>query len=253
MSIAQLIATLGRNDARLIGRDRFLLFMFFFVLYLAVVLRLGLPWLNSYLATNGLLPSETTPQSLVDFYPMIIAWLVIFTGALLAGTIFGFALLDEKDDNTLKAMLVTPIPPSRYVLYKICIPTLFAFFIVVALFLFIAQAMIPPGPLLLIAAGASLTAPIIMLFYAIVADNKVQGFAMSKFAGLAGWVILLGWFVDDPFQWLFGLFPPFLISKAYWMVLANNPLWWIALLAGIILQVGLILLLIRRFKWVVYR
>lgn len=58
---------------------------------------------------QGVLPSETLTSTLADFYPMIVAFMVIFTGALLAGTIFGFMLLDEKEDNTIKAMLVTPV------------------------------------------------------------------------------------------------------------------------------------------------
>ena len=253
MQLTHLFHTLGRNDTRLIGRDRFLIFMLFFVLYLALALRYGLPWMNTYLANTGVLPGETVANSLADYYPMIIAWLVIFTGALLAGTIFGFVLLDEKDDNTLKAMLITPVPPSRYVLYRIAVPTGLAFVIVVLQVLFVNQALVPRWQLLLIAAGASLTAPIIALFYPIVAENKVQGFAMSKFAGLAGWTIILGWFVGEPFQWLFGLFPPFLISKAYWMALDGQSLWWVALLAGILLQIALIRVLIKLFKKVAYR
>ena len=57
----------------------------------------------------------------------------------------------------------------------------------------------------------------------------------------------LGWFVAEPWQWLFGLLPPFWISEIYWMALEGNGLWWVALVAGIVLQVGLIVLLVQRF------
>ncbi len=253
MHMTQLVRKLGRNDVKLIGRDRFLLFMLAFVLYLAAALRFGLPWANTYLAEQGVLPSETVASTLADFYPMIVAWIVIFTGALLAGTIFGFMLLDEKEDNTIKAMLVTPVSFNQYVLYRIGGPTVLAFFIVAGMMLFIDQALVPLWQLLLIAAGASLTAPIVALFYATFAENKVQGFAVSKFAGIAGWLIILGWFVAEPLQWLFGLFPPFLISKAYWMALEGQGLWWAALLGGIVLQAGLLFLMMKRFNKVAYR
>ena len=253
MQMIQLIGKLGRNDVKLIGRDRFLLFMFFFVLYLAVALRFGLPWANTYLAQQGVLPSETVAMNLADFYALIVAWLVIFTGALLAGTVFGFVLLDEKEDHTLKAMLVTPVPFHQYVMYRVGGPALLAFFIVVAQVLFINQALVPLWQLLLISAGASLAAPIAALFYATFAENKVQGFAVSKFAGLAGWLIILGWIVAEPWQWLFGLFPPFWISKAYWMALEGHGLWWVVLIAGMVLQTGLILLLVQRFNKIAYR
>jgi fluoroquinolone transport system permease protein len=119
--------------------------------------------------------------------------------------------------------------------------------------LFIDLTPIPFWQLLLICIGASLTAPIASLFFGIFAENKVQGFAYSKFSGLAGMLILLGWFVSEPLQWLFGLFPPFLINKAYWMALNGDDLWWLALLAGIILQIGLIVFMMRMFKRTVYR
>jgi len=61
----------------------------------------------------------------------------------------------------------------------------------------------------LIAAGASLVASTTTLFLAIFAKNKLQGFVYGKFVSLAGWIIILGCFVAEPWQWLFGLFPPF--------------------------------------------
>ncbi len=87
MEMTQLIGKLGRNDVKLIGRDRFLIFMLFFVIYIAVMLRFGLPWLNSYLADNGILPSQTMAISLADIYPMLVAYMAVYTGALLVGTV----------------------------------------------------------------------------------------------------------------------------------------------------------------------
>jgi len=253
MEMTQLIRRLGRNDVKLIGRDRFLLVMGVFALYIAVVLRFGLPWLNTYLAEHGVLPSDTIALSLADVYPMLVAFFALFEGALLVGGIFGFMLLDEKDDHTIQAMLVTPVPLRQYLLYRVLAPVLLGFLIVTGMVLFINQALVPLWQLLLIAAGASLGAPIASLFFATFAQNKVQGFAVAKFAGIAGWVILIGWFVAEPWQWLFGLFPPFLVGKAYWMALEGNGWWGAALLAGIILQIGLILLLMQRFNKVAYR
>lgn len=253
MPLAQLLLIFGRNDAKLIWRDRFLLFMFGFIFYIALALRFGLPWLDSYLAINGLLPNEGWPMRFADFYPLLISYMAVFQGPLIAGTIFGFALLDEKDDDTIKAMLVTPVPFSRYLMYRIGVPIILAFFSVIIMVLLIGQALIPFWQLILISIGASLTAPIATLFYGIFSENKVQGFAMAKFVGIAGWAILLGWFVDEPLQWLFGLFPPFWITKAYWMAYYGNNLWWLALTVGLITQAGLIYLLVQRFNQVAYR
>ena len=253
MQTTHLVRTLGRNDVKLIGRDRFLLMIFGFALYIAVVLRYGLPWLDAYLADNGVLPSETLALSLADFYPLIVVFMAVFQGAMMSGVIFGFMLLDEKDDNTIKAMLVTPVPLNHYVLYRVMLPSLLGFVLVVGMVLFINQVLLPLWQLLLIAAGASLVAPIAALFYAIFAENKVQGFAVAKFAGLIGYLVVLAWFVPEPWQWLVGLFPPYWICKAYWMALDGHGLWWLALLAGVVLQLGLVQVMVHRFKKVAYR
>ena len=253
MQMTELISKLGRSDAKVIGRDRFPLFMLLFAVYLAVVLRYAIPWVNTYLAENGILPNETISQSLSDYYPMIIAFLVFFSGALIVGSVFGFVLLDEKDDGTIRAMLVTPVPIDQYALYRVGVPAIFAFFLVAGIFLFVNQALVPLWQLLFLSAGAALTAPITSLFLATFAENKLQGFAYGKFTGIGGWFIMLGWFVGEPLQWLFGVFPPFWIAKAYWMALAGNGLWWVALIVGIVLQVGMLSWLMKRFNVVAYR
>ena len=253
MLMTQLVGRLGRNDARLIGRDSFLIFMFLFAVIIALVLRFGLPWMNDYLATAGIMPGETIGISLSAVYPMFVAYLGFYTGALLVGTIFGFILLDEKDNNTLKAMLVTPVPLKHYLAYRVALPAVIAFFITLAMALLINQALLPLWQMILIAVGASFTAPIVALFFATFAEDKLQGFAYSKFGGISGWAFLIGWFIPQPWQWLLGLFPPFWVGKAYWLALDGVTWWWLALIVGTVLQLGLIRLLIQRFNQVAYR
>ena len=183
---------------------------------------------------------------------MLVAYFTIYLGAVLIGVIFGFMLLDEKDDNTIKAMLVTPVSLNHYVLYRVSLPTVIGAFGVITAMLIINQSLVAWWQLIAIAAGASLTAPIATLFFATFAENKVQGFAMSKFIGVSGMIIFIGWFVSEPLQWLFGLFPPFWIVKSYWMAHDGNSFWWLALLVGIILQLGLISLLMKRFNTIIY-
>jgi len=253
MTVTQLVGKLGRNDARLIGRDSFLIFMFLFAAIIATVLRFGLPWMNEYLAANGILPSASISTRLSDVYPMFVAYMAFYTGALLVGTVFGFALLDEKDSKTLRAMLVTPVPPRQYVAYRVAVPAVLAFFVTLGMALFMNVAQLPLWQMALIAAGASLTAPIIALFFATFAEDKVQGFAYSKFGGISGWAFLIGWFVPTSWQWLIGIFPPFWVGKAYWLALDGVGWWWLVLLVGIVSQLGLIWLLIGRFNKVAYR
>ena len=253
MGIKQLIQNIGRKDRKLIGRNGILLVLLMFTLYIALILRFGLPWANGYLANKGFLPNEVITLSLENFYPMIVVFMAVFTGALIIGGIFGFLLLDEKDDHTLEAMMVTPVALSQYLQYYVIVAAILAFFVVVGMLLIINQVLLPIWQLVLISAGASLTAPIMMLFLINVSENKIQGMGYSKFFGIAGFCIMVSWFVSEPYQLLFGFLPPYWISKAYWLALENNDWWLGALLLGIILQSVLIYWLIKRFSKVVCR
>lgn len=124
---------------KLIGRNRFLFFMF--VAYIAVALRFGMPWLNAYLAVHEVMPEETIAIPLSGVYPMLVAYLGIFTGAGLMGTLIGFVLLDEKPHHTLTAMAATAVPLGQYALYRVGLPTVLAFVMIAALVLIINQAL----------------------------------------------------------------------------------------------------------------
>lgn len=251
--MSQLARKLGHTDLKLFGRDRLPLFMLGFAVYIAVALRYLLPWANDYLANNGILPNPLISQSLADFYPVLVAYMALYTGALLIGTVVGFVMLDEKDHHTLTAMLATPVPLKDYLLYRAGLPAAMAFVVVLAMVYTIGQSLLPFWQLLLISAGAALLAPIVTLFYAVTAANKVQGFAYGKFTGISGWIVMFAWFVPEPLQWLFGLFPPYWIIKAYWLALEGSA-WWLAALAlGIVLQLALTLWLMRKFEQVTFK
>lgn len=253
MEITKLVRSLSSVDAKLIRRDSFLVVMFAFALFIALAMRFGLPALNDVLADRGLLPGERFSQNLSDFYPLLVGFMALFQGALITGAVFGFALLDEKDQNTIKALLVTPVSLRGYVLYRVAMPTVLAAVVVALMVVVIDQALLPFWQVSLLSIGAAFTAPIGALFYGVYAENKIQGFAYAKFVSIAGWIILIGFFVDEPWQWLFGFFPPFWICKAYWMALDGVALWWLALVIGILSQVVVVAWLAKQFNRVAYR
>lgn len=248
MQLTTSFRRIGRNDLRLIRRDLFLIYLFVYINVIAIVLRFALPSLDAYFAASG-----SVPFSLDDWYPMIVAYLQIFLSAAMIGMIFGFVLLEEKDDNTIKAILVTPLPFNHYLAYRVGMPMGIAFFEVILAMLLTNIAVPPPWQLILIAAGAALTAPSTALYFTTFAENKVQGLALTKFVGVAGFLIPLAWFTPQPLQLLFGLFPPYWVSKAYWLALEGNPLWIGALALGVALQALTIVVLARRFHNILHR
>jgi fluoroquinolone transport system permease protein len=248
MQLTRVLNTLGRTDVRLIGRDTFLTGLFGYIIVISIFLRFALPWLADAVAAN--------PEMAVhvpDYYPLIIGYMVIYLGNLIGGMVIGFVVLDERDNNTIKAMLVTPLPLSAYMLYRVIGPAVVSFAIIMIELLIINVALVPVGQLAVLAAGASLTAPLIMLFFATFAQNKVQGFALNKIVGIAGLTILAAWFVQEPLQYLLGLFPAYWFVKAYWVAHAGGSDWPLLLLIGVVYTVTLLFLMLRRFRSVAYQ
>ncbi len=227
-----IVGRLLRNDLRLVARDRLLVMLLSLVAVLAAVTRFVLPELDASLARNGILPNASTSLRFADTYELWVVFIGLWQAALMPGTVFAFLLLDEKEDGTLVAMRVTPVPLSQYLGYRVAVPALFAFVFGLALTPAIGFAPVPAWQLVLFALGAATTAPLVTLLIATFAADKVQGFAFTKFGGIAGLVILFGWFAPLPWQWLLCAFPPFAIAKGYWMAVAGAPAWWAPLILG---------------------
>lgn len=236
--------TLSHNDRRLIVRDPFLVLMSGYVLIMAVVFRFGLPWVT------GVLMDEFG-FDLTPYYPLIAGELVLFPQ--FTGIVFGFLLLDERDHHTLAAMLVTPLPLNAFLLYRIVVAALLAFVMAVATLLIVNPSGLSAVEILLVCAGGSVFSAAVMLFVAAYAANKVEGFALSKIYGLVGFLPLVAWFVPQPWQFLFGFFPPYWISKAVWTIAEGGSLWRLYLALGVVTALVYVWRLARRFRVVAYR
>ena len=246
-AVLGVLGHLLRNDVRLIARDKMLATMTLVVLGMGIGMRYALPAIDTALAEAGVMPSEGSALRFSDTFPAFVVFVALWQGANIPGVIFGFVLLGEKEDNTLEAMRVTPLSLDRYAGYRVAVSAAFAFVIILYLSLSVGWCRLPLAQLGPLALAASLTAPLSVLAYATFAQNKIQGLAYTKFGGMAGLLILVGFFVPTPWQWLLGVFPPFLVAKAYWMTLAGQPgaVWPLAL--SVALQLALIRVLLRRF------
>ena len=246
MRLFTLFIHLGRNDLRLIFRDPLLLFLFILILFFGFVARHALPTLDLTLAQNGVMPTELGGPRFSDTYPLWLAYFAYWQTPLIPGIVFSFLLIEEKEDGTLVAMRVTPIRFRDYLAWRVTLPCGAAFLL--ALIVAPVIGLSPPSVYVHLAAslGAAPIAPITTLAIAAVSRDKVQGFAFTKFTGVAGLLLLVSWWVTPPWQWLFGIFPPFLICKGYWMSQLGSPIWWIPILLGSISHFGILAYLIRR-------
>ncbi len=244
MNFAEAFPTLSRNDGRLVTRDPFLIVMSGYVLILAMVVRFGLPWLTGFLLAQ--LNFDLTP-----YYPLVTSLLVLWPQ--FTGIVFGFLLLDERDQHTLSAMQVTPLPLRTFLLYRVVAAALLAFVMAVVTLLIVNPSGLTAVQILLICAGGSVFSPAVMLFVAAYAANKVEGFALTKIYGLVGMLPLVAYFVPEPWQFLFGFFPPYWACKAVWTVAEGSSMWLFYVALSAVTAVVYIWWLVRKFVDVAYR
>jgi fluoroquinolone transport system permease protein len=237
VTIVEIARALGPVDAKNIRRDPLLRWLIFYPLLLAVVIRWGMPILEGHLRTRF-------DFDLQPYHPLLMSFVMLMT-PMLAGIVIGFLLLDQRDDQTLTALRVTPLTLSGYFAYRIAVPTALSFAITVVVFPITALVLLSPLALAAASAGASLLAPLYALFLGTVANNKVQGFALTKALGILLVPPLIAYFVRWPWQLLFGLDPLYWPAKFLWSVSVGDPAL-MYLLAGIAFHFVLLRLLMRR-------
>ena len=244
MSFVSVFRSLGRNDVKLIGRDSFLIGLFFYIFIVSLAMRFLIPWAAEQLALNA-------GFDLVPLYPMLASFFACITmGGVLAGMLTGMVVLDEKDDNTLMAMMVTPVPIMWYLAYRVIAPMIVSFLaIITSIYIMNLEGTILPWEQLIpIAAGGAFIAPTVMLVVSNFANNKVEGFAQLKALGASGLVVMGAWFIEPPAQFLAGFYPPYWIAKAYWQAVEGASDWWIFLIIGVIYLSVCMYLLLRLFQ-----
>lgn len=229
MNLARAIRVLGPIDARNVGRDPLLKWVVLYPFLVALALRFGVPPLAAWLQAR-------TGFALEPYFPLLASSLIGLAPGIV-GTVIGFLLLDERDERTLTALLVTPLPLPGYLLYRIAIPTLLGFAVTLVAYPLAALAPLPAGSLVVAAALGGFTAPFTALFLAGLADNKVTGFALMKILSTINLLPLAGWFLDLPAQLLAGLVPGYWPMKVVWVAAAGGDitLWAVA---GLVVNVA---------------
>lgn len=234
------ILALGTNDLRNVLRDPVLLTFLLAPLLAVALLRLAVPAAAAYL-------DRRYGFDLAAYYPLILSlFLLGLPGGF--GSLAGFMFLDERDDDTLTALRVTPVSTTGYVWYRVAVSVAASF--VYALGCVYLTGLMPAGllPGLVPAALlAALFAPVTALMLVALAGNKVEGLAISKAFGVFLLGPLAAYFVGSGWQLFFGALPTYWPAKAFWVAAEGGSVW-PCLLAGAAYNLSLLTLLLHLLK-----
>jgi fluoroquinolone transport system permease protein len=209
----RLLRALVITDASRLARDPVLSVAVLLPVILTVVLRAGVTPLSQALALH--LGFDLTPH-----HPTILAGTLVVC-CMMAGWVVGFMLLEERAQQMLPVLGVTPLTRRRFVLWRVSLPILIA--LLGGLLLVIGSGLTDDMPRALASVALLCAcAPGFALMLVAFADNDVEGLALAKFGGLAFMLPLVTLYLDGPWQWLAGVLPPFWAVR----LLAGGP-WWL--------------------------
>jgi fluoroquinolone transport system permease protein len=246
MNLRTVTQALGPIDIRSVRRDSLLSWMVLMPFVIAIFLRLAVPPLRDRLL-------DLAQFDLAPYFPVILAlYFVLFT-PMMFGMVIGFLLLDEQDSDTLTALQVSPVPIGGYALYRLAVPMLLSVLVTLVVFPLANLGSLPLGKLMLIAVAASPIGPMLGLFIAAFASNKVQGFALLKAVGGVLVLPVVAFFITGPWELAFGIFPTYWVTKGYWILESGAAGAWPYLALAIAYPGLLTAWLLRRFVAKLYR
>ncbi len=222
------------NDFKLVFRDKSLNFFFLFPIINLFVVRYGLPYVVENITV------------LKDYVPIILMFMAN-QGALIFGFIYSMVLIDEKDTNVAKVYGIMPISQFWFVIFRLIPPFLLATF--ATFFLLIVQPYfnIPIAVNLNYSALAGFIAPLMVLFVAIRAKNKLEGMTWQKLFNIPIMLPVLAFFVPSTFSFIFAFLPTHWIYQGF-NNLVTGKSYFLQIFVGYIFYSLLIILLARKFS-----
>lgn len=240
MSHVTTLRALGAIDAASLLADPLLRWMAALPLAVALAVRLVLPLV---LPRVGVLVGADLGWLLAP----LAGYAVVGMAPLLAGATVGFLLLDQRDDRTLLALRVTPLPLAAYVAYRLAAPATLAAAITVAAVVVAGGVGLTATGALLAALAAAPLAPVAALALAALARNKVQGLALLKAASLVLAAPLASRFLPEQWQAPLYPLPTYQLARVVWGLQAGERPWlWVA--GSWLVSAALIFLLYLRLR-----
>jgi fluoroquinolone transport system permease protein len=224
MNMIRILNALGPVDLKNIQRDSLLAW----ILVLPIILAFGF---RIAVAPLTLWVQERSAIDLTPYYPLLVSTFILLAPGM-AGLVTGFLLLDERDDGTLTALLVTPIPLNGYPL--------------------IGLVPIAPIDLVIVALLGASSGPLVALFLAAFAENKVAGLTMVKMLNGITLLPLVAYFVQSNLQLLAGVIPTYWPLKIFWLAAAGQS-YWGYVVAGFVVNGLALWLFMRRFDTILHQ
>lgn len=189
----------------MIKRDKMLLLVCFVPLLCGFLFRFGLPFFNQIMIQYIEIDLRQYYVLIDTFYGILISDMFCIVSALI--------ILEEKDDHIINGLFVTPLGKTGYLISRLGIPTLLSLIITCLLLPLFHLSSLSLHMMLLICILGSLQGLIVSLLVVSLSSHKLEGMAVAKMASLESFIILIPYFIQDIYSYLFAWVPTFWLGK----------------------------------------
>lgn len=198
-------AAVLRAEAKKIGKDSILMIFALYPILLVLIGKVLIPYLQKILLSPAF--------DLREHYPAILVFFILMP-PYAYGAMAGFLLLDEREDNVLQAVRVTPLTLPSYIGIKVFF--VMAASMITGIFLVFFLNLVPMRffEAVILNLILSFAAPFEMLLINNFAKNKVEGFAVIKASGILLILPIAVFYIPQKYRLLGGIVP------GYWPAMA---------------------------------
>jgi len=231
-----------QNELVRIGRDNLMILFMVYPFVISLLGRYGVPYIQGFLMTKGF---DLTPH-----YPVVVIFLIL-VNPYIYGSLAAFTILDEREDRVLEAIRITPIKIETYLTAKVAMIVVVSILTGIIVVPLVNLVQISFTKLIIVNVLMAFAAPFNMLLIASIAENKIEGFAITKGTGFMLILPLVAFYVPAKYVWFFGIAPGF--WPAFSMATAISPNYgplpyWLYAVIGLGYVLLLSKLLLTRFK-----
>jgi fluoroquinolone transport system permease protein len=244
MKIGSNIRSFIANDLKNIHRDSYFPFLLSIPLLLGILFR----WLIPYLAQL----LKNCNFDLSPYYPLIVSYFFVLMIPCIIGFMNGFIWIDERDDHTLNALLVTPLPLDQYLAYKALVCMVSSFVLTVIAIPLSGLSGASFINIAVVALLSSFTAPLFAIILFVFSKNKVEAFAVAKYMYVLYLVPIAAFFIHSSWDMAFGLIPTYWLLKVFWLIEENISVW-SYFSVGFVYNFLLLIVLLNYYKKIAYK
>jgi fluoroquinolone transport system permease protein len=231
------VLALALHDVKNVRRDLIFNMAWIAPLLLAVFLKVTMPSANR-------LVYDFFSVELYD-YSLFIMSVVLLMTPVLIGMMSGLMLLEERDGEMLTYYAITPLTKQGFLVYRLFFPMLIGFGVSLIV-TFIVHLVPIDWKLCLVLLLMMFETPVVALFIASFAKNKVEGLALAKVTTFLLTTPLVIHFVDSKWAMLGMILPPYWAVKLFTSS-THEGFWW-QFVISVLVHILVIGLLLKRFQ-----